>query len=85
LTYGPGWATNEAFDDGEALYAAVCEHGLEGVVAKRLRDPYVPGSRYWTKRKNPNYWRRDAEIEAMQRSWQRRAHAEAVGGLAPRG
>ena len=28
----------EAFDDGRALWAAVCEHELEGVVAKRLRD-----------------------------------------------
>jgi bifunctional non-homologous end joining protein LigD len=33
---GLGWATNETFDDGEALYAAVCERGVEGVVAKKL-------------------------------------------------
>jgi bifunctional non-homologous end joining protein LigD len=24
---GRGWTTSEAFDDGDALYAAVCEHG----------------------------------------------------------
>jgi hypothetical protein len=30
----------------------VCERGLEGVVAKRLRDPYRPGERVWVKTKN---------------------------------
>src|SRR5215204_6338705 len=27
-------------EDGEALFAAVCERGLEGIVAKRDRGPY---------------------------------------------
>ena len=40
------------FEDGEALFAAVCERGLDGVVAKRLRDPYRPGERQWVKTKN---------------------------------
>ena len=40
------------FEDGEALFAAVCERGLEGVVAKRDRDPYRPGDRVWVKSKN---------------------------------
>ena len=40
------------FEDGEALFAAVCERGLEGVVAKRLRDTYRPGKRAWVKTKN---------------------------------
>jgi ATP-dependent DNA ligase len=40
------------FEDGEALFAAVCERGLEGVVAKRLRDPYRPGGCHWVKTKN---------------------------------
>jgi hypothetical protein len=31
--HGPHWQTPEAFDDGEALWKAVCEHELEGVVA----------------------------------------------------
>ena len=39
------------FEDGEALFAAVCERGLEGVVAKRERDPYRPGERVWVKTK----------------------------------
>jgi ATP-dependent DNA ligase len=32
------------FEDGEALFAAVCARGLEGVVAKRNRDPYRPAT-----------------------------------------
>jgi hypothetical protein len=31
----------------------------------------------WIKLKNPNYWRRDAEIEAMQRSAERRARVRS--------
>ena len=40
------------FEDDEALFAAVCARGLEGVVAKRDRDPYRPGERLWVKTKN---------------------------------
>jgi len=64
----PGWATSEAFDDGQALYAGVCEHGLEGVVAKKRASPYRSGQRGWVKVNNPAYWRRESEVEAMQRS-----------------
>ena len=37
---GPGWITSETFTDGAALYQAVCDRGLEGVVAKRLDNRY---------------------------------------------
>jgi bifunctional non-homologous end joining protein LigD len=40
------------FEDGEALFSVVCDRGLEGVVAKRLRQPYRPGERVWVKTKN---------------------------------
>jgi bifunctional non-homologous end joining protein LigD len=40
---GRFWRTPEAFDDGAALWEAVCEHELEGVVAKRRSGRYVPG------------------------------------------
>jgi ATP-dependent DNA ligase len=40
------------FEDRQALFDAICERGLEGVVAKRLRDPYRPGERTWIKTKN---------------------------------
>ena len=40
------------FEDCEALFAAVCARGLEGVVAMRDRDFYRPGDRVWVKTKN---------------------------------
>jgi bifunctional non-homologous end joining protein LigD len=61
---GPAWTTAETFDDGPALFAAVCELGYEGVVAKRHASTYKPRERGWVKVKNPSYWRRDAEREA---------------------
>src|SRR5215204_1292038 len=44
---GPRARLVATFEDGEALFAAVCERGLEGVVAKRDRDRYRPGERQW--------------------------------------
>jgi bifunctional non-homologous end joining protein LigD len=59
----------DAFDDGQALFEAVCDHGLEGVVAKRRRGIYRPGRRgSWVKVKNPGYWRRESEVEGFRRS-----------------
>jgi ATP-dependent DNA ligase len=58
----------DTFEDGEALFAAVCEHGLEGVVAKRLHDWYRPGQRGWVKQKNKDYWRYPEELESLRRS-----------------
>jgi bifunctional non-homologous end joining protein LigD len=59
----PHWRTPEAFDDGEALWAAVVELELEGVVAKRRSGRYVPGGRGWIKTKNRDYWRYEMERE----------------------
>lgn len=41
-------------NDGEALFAAVAEQGLEGIVAKKRGSPYRPGvrSRDWRKVQN---------------------------------
>ena len=74
---GPAWTTSETFDDGATLFTAVCELGFEGVVAKRYTSLYRPNDRGWVKVKNPNYWRRDAEIEAMARKPERRARARS--------
>jgi bifunctional non-homologous end joining protein LigD len=62
---GPWWATCDVFDDGAALYTAVCAHGLEGVVAKKRSERYRPGERGWVKLKNPSYWRRDDERDYL--------------------
>jgi bifunctional non-homologous end joining protein LigD len=69
---GPAWTTCERFDDGRALFTAVCKLGFEGVVAKNHSSLYRPNDRGWVKVKNPNYWRRDAEREAIVRKQERR-------------
>lgn len=66
------WRTPEVFDDGRALFQAVCDHGLEGIVAKRVTAIYRPGQRgSWVKVKNPAYWRRDSELEGFGGSLER--------------
>jgi bifunctional non-homologous end joining protein LigD len=53
---GAYWQTppNFAGEDFQAVLTVSREHGMEGVVAKRLDSPYVPGNRtdYWRKIKN---------------------------------
>ena len=60
------WSTPASFDDGPSLYAAVCDRGLEGIVAKRRRSTYRPGRRGWIKVKNPVYWRRESERASLR-------------------
>ena len=60
---GPQWRTPETFDDGEALWQAVCEQELEGVVAKTRSGRYTSGERGWIKTKNRDYWRWEMERE----------------------
>jgi ATP-dependent DNA ligase len=71
LRGGP-WFVPDAFGDGDALFAAACEQGLEGVVAKRRLEPYRPGERAWIKVKNRAYWRHGEEIESLRKSIERR-------------
>jgi ATP-dependent DNA ligase len=47
-----------------ARWEAVCEHELEGVVAKRHSSRYLPGERVWVKTKNRAYWRWELERES---------------------
>ncbi|MEO6145190.1 MAG: non-homologous end-joining DNA ligase, partial [Dermatophilaceae bacterium] len=42
---GPNCQVPPTYDDGDALRAATLEHGLEGVVSKRLSSRYNPGRR----------------------------------------
>ena len=64
--HGATWTTPATFDDGAALYAGVCDRGLEGIVGKQVRSPDRPGTRTWIKIKNPNYWRRESELQSMR-------------------
>ena len=61
------------FEDGEALFAAVCARRLEGVVAKRDNDPYRPGDRAWVKTKNRSTTRFAQERDGVGR--RSRVHA----------
>ena len=50
---------------GRALFAAVCEADLEGIVAKRRSDCYGPGVR-WFKIRNPAYTQKDGRGELFE-------------------
>lgn len=41
--------------DGEGLFRLACEHDLEGIVAKRKGDPYLPEHASWLKIRNQEY------------------------------
>ena len=41
----PGVSLSTVFDDGQALLNATRQQGLEGIMAKRVDAPYVPGTR----------------------------------------
>jgi ATP-dependent DNA ligase len=51
-----------------ALFEAVCERELEGIVAKRRSGRYRPGQRGWLKIKNRAYWRYELERESAIKS-----------------
>ena len=55
-----GWLalTNGVVGGGRALYRAVVEADLEGIVAKRLADAYRPNLTRWRKIANPDYTQR---------------------------
>jgi bifunctional non-homologous end joining protein LigD len=67
----PGVQLVATFEEGRALFDVICERRLEGVVGKRLRDPYRPGERLWVKHKNR------ATRRATRRFAEERARATA--------
>ena len=56
-----------SFNDGVALGREVVTRGLEGVVGKRIREPYRPGERGWIKKKKSDGPRFEEEREAAIR------------------
>jgi len=68
LELPPDWVVPPRFADGPATVAASREHGIEGVVAKKLTSRYVSGrSRNWIKR------RHEGVIDAIVIGWVRRS------------
>jgi bifunctional non-homologous end joining protein LigD len=61
----PHWQVPPVYDDGEQLYAATLEQGLEGVVSKRLSSPYLPGRRSPDWLKSPHR----ASVSAVIGGW----------------
>ena len=48
------WQVPPVYDDGEELFEATREQGLEGIVSKRRSAPYAPGRRSPDWRKSPH-------------------------------
>ena len=59
---------------GRELFELMREHDLEGIVAKRLDDPYDPRVR-WLKIKNPDYSQKDGRGDLFNKSKERPAHS----------
>lgn len=49
--------------NGEALFTLACEHDLEGIVAKRKSDPYLPNHATWLKIRNSQWVGREELFE----------------------
>lgn len=54
-------------DEGRELFGAACRLDLEGIVAKRKRDPYSPETP-WYKVKNPTYTQAEGRRELFERN-----------------
>jgi bifunctional non-homologous end joining protein LigD len=52
---------------GRELFALMCTNDLEGIVAKRLADPYDTRVR-WLKIKNPDYSQKEGRAELFNRA-----------------
>jgi ATP-dependent DNA ligase len=70
----PGWLFDFKYDGFRALCyleqgrcRLMCANDLEGIVAKRLTDPYNPRAR-WLKIKNPGYSQNEGKRELFDRS-----------------
>lgn len=76
---GSRWATPPVFDDGEATVEAARQHGLEGVVAKRLAATYRSGARSsdWVKVK----FTKEQEFVVGGWQWGEGERAGAIGSL----
>ena len=68
---------------GDVVFRAACQHGLEGIVSKRLDSAYRSGRvKSWVKTKCPGYQRRITDGPLWQGAVRRlRSHRPALAGL----
>jgi bifunctional non-homologous end joining protein LigD len=71
---------SESFEDGPALFAAMQERGLEGIVAKRKDSPYLPDNRGYAWLKVPTRIRQEFVIGAYAESENGRAFKSLLFG-----
>ena len=57
------------FGCGKTVFKAVCFHDLEGIIAKRLSDPYEPERTKWWKILNPDYSQKQGRAELFERRY----------------
>ena|SRR2546428_3437539 len=55
--------------EGKAAFQAVCDLDLEGIVAKRMTDAYVPGKTTWWKVLNQGYSQKEGRAELFERRY----------------
>lgn len=53
--------------DGESLFRLACQSDLEGIVARRKFDPYLPKQASWLKIRNTNYSQWEGRGELFER------------------
>jgi bifunctional non-homologous end joining protein LigD len=58
--------TEPFIGEGRPLFSAVCRLDLEGIVAKRIADPYGPQTKWW-KIPNPGYSQKLGRAELFER------------------
>jgi bifunctional non-homologous end joining protein LigD len=54
---------------GKSLFKTVCQFDLEGIVAKRLDDPYDPRTAKWWKVLNVNCSQKEGRHELFERRY----------------
>jgi ATP-dependent DNA ligase len=57
------------FGCGKSLFRAVCDLDLEGIIAKRLEDPYEAERTKWWKILNPTYSQKEGRSELFERRY----------------
>ena len=64
-----GWTaiTDGVTGEGRRLFQLVAGMDLDGIVAKRLADPYAPGSTIWWKILNWSYSQKEGRSELFER------------------